>query len=254
MKVFCVLLLGVAAVIAAPKIDTNVELPSSLKICKLNDPKRDECIKDSIQTFLPETHNSFPNINLSSMDPFNYESGKYEYKQTARIQGSISVKNTKLYGLSRAQVRGVKSNITDKIMDLDIDIFWPRVFCEGLYKGEALFNEIRFASKGTFNLTMKNVVTTLKLKGSVVSVDGEDYMKMSSFDSVPTVGEMKVSATGLFPDPQLNQVAIDFVNQYWPIMYEEMLPETRKAWEPIVLGILNKFFLTVPYKRLLLKD
>lgn len=29
---------------------------SSLKICKLNDPKRDECIKDSIQTFLPELH------------------------------------------------------------------------------------------------------------------------------------------------------------------------------------------------------
>lgn len=139
------------------------------------------------------------------MDPFVYESGKFEYKQTARIQGSVSVKNSKFYGLSTAEVRGVKSNTTDKTMDLDIDIFLPRVFSEGLYKGEAFFNEIRFASKGTFNLTMKNVAATLQLKGSIVTVDGEDYMKMKFFDMVPTVGEMIISATGLFPDPQLSK-------------------------------------------------
>ena len=139
------------------------------------------------------------------MDPFLYESGKFEYKQTARMQGSINVKNSKFYGLSRGEVRGVKSNITDKTMDLDIDIFLPRVFSEGLYKGEAFFNDIRFASKGTYNLTMKNVATTWQVKGSVITLDGEDYMKMNSFDMVPTVGEMKISATGLLPDPQLSK-------------------------------------------------
>ena len=139
------------------------------------------------------------------MDPFLYESGRFEYKQTARMQGSVNVKNSKFYGLSQGQVRGVKSKITDKEMELDIDIFLPRVFSEGLYKGEAFFNEIRFASKGTYNLTMKNVATTWQIKGSVVNVDGEDYMKMNFFDMVPTVGEMKISATGLFPDPQLSK-------------------------------------------------
>lgn len=139
------------------------------------------------------------------MDPFVYESGKFEYKQTARMQGSVTVKNSKFYGLSTAEVRGVKSNITDKTMDLEIDIFLPRVFSEGLYKGEAFFNEIRFASKGAFNLTMKNVVATWKVKGSIVTVDGEDYMKMNFFDMIPTVGEMKISATGLFPDAQLSK-------------------------------------------------
>ncbi|CAO1354082.1 unnamed protein product [Diamesa hyperborea] len=254
MKVFCVLLCGVAAVIAAPKIDPNVELPSSLKICKFNDPKRDECIKDSIQTFLPELHNAFPSINFPSMDPFVYESGRFEYKQTARMQGSIDVKNSKFYGLSRGQVRGVKSNITDKTMELEIDVFLPRIFNNGLYKGETFFNDIKFASKGSYNLTMKNVAANWKIKGSIVTVDGEDYIKMNFFDMIPTVGEMKISATGLFPDAQLNQVANEFVNQYWPMMYKEMLPETRKAWEPIVLELLNKFFLTIPYRRLLLKD
>ena len=139
------------------------------------------------------------------MDPFLYESGKFEYKQTARMQGSINIKNSKFYGLSRAQIRGVKSKITDKIMDLEIDMFLPRVFSEGIYKGEAFFNEIRFASKGTYNLTMKNVAATWKIKGSVVTVDGEDFMKMTSFDMAPTVGEMKISATGIFPDPQLSK-------------------------------------------------
>lgn len=139
------------------------------------------------------------------MDPFNYESARFEYKQTARMQGSVNIKNSKFYGLSRAEVRGVKSNITEKTVDLEVDIFLPRVFSEGLYKSEAFFNDIRFASKGAFNLTMKNIVATWKVKGSMVNIDGEDYMKMNAFDMIPTVGEMKVSATGLLPDPQLSK-------------------------------------------------
>lgn len=43
------------------------------------------------------------------------------------------------------------------------------------------------------------------MKGSLVDVNGEKYMKIVSFGLVPKVGAMKLYAQGLFPDPQLSK-------------------------------------------------
>ena len=73
------------------------------------------------------------------------------------MQANINIKNSKFYGLFRAQIRGVKSKITDKIMDLEIEMFLSRVFSEGLYEREPFFNEIIFAYKKTYNLSYGNL-------------------------------------------------------------------------------------------------
>lgn len=51
-----------------------------------------------------------------------------------------------------------------------------------------------------------------------------------------------------------DQIALEFVNQYWPMFYKEMLPGTRQVWEPVMIELVNKIFLRVPYRRLLPKE
>nr|XP_029724927.1 putative beta-carotene-binding protein [Aedes albopictus]XP_029724969.1 putative beta-carotene-binding protein [Aedes albopictus] len=253
MKVL-VLLCAVCALTSAVEFqdDPEVELPSFMRICNRNDPELGQCIKDSIQRLLPELVNGIPSIGFPAIDPFTQDSNYFEYKNQ-QMHGSLHLKNAKTYGMSRAQIRDVRAAAGDDTFNMEVDVYFPKVITEGKYKGEGRFNAIKLVSKGYFNVTTTDVSTTWKISGRTTQRQGEEYLLIDKFDMTPEVGDMKVYATGLFPDPGLNQVALDFVNQYWPSLYKEMLPETRHSWEPMMLDIINKMFNRVPYRRLLPK-
>lgn len=44
------------------------------------------------------------------------------------------------------------------------------------------------------------------------------------------------------------RVSNEFVNQYWPVLYKEMIQETREIWEPIFIREANKMTLNVPFR------
>lgn len=44
------------------------------------------------------------------------------------------------------------------------------------------------------------------MSGKTVERNGEKYMLVDKFDMTPEVGDMKVYATGLFPDPGLSTI------------------------------------------------
>lgn len=48
-----------------------------------------------------------------------------------------------------------------------------------------------------------------------------------------------------------DRMVLDFVNQYWQFLYREMLPETKKRMEPILLAEANKFLQYVPIRKML---
>lgn len=52
---------------------------------------------------------------------------------------------------------------------------------------------------------------------------------------------------GFFTD----RLVVDFINQYWPYIYREVLPESRSIWEPLAVAEANKFLLHVPIKKIL---
>lgn len=78
-----------------------------------------------------------------------------------------------------------------------------------------------------------------------------DYMAVKKLDANPRTRNMKIFATGLVPDPDINQLAVDFVNTYWDEVYVQFFMQTRPTWEPFLLDIVNKFFAKIPFERLL---
>lgn len=232
--------------------DPEVELPSFMRICNRNDPELGQCIKDSIQQLLPELTNGIPSIDFPAIDPFTQDSSYYEFKNE-QIFGSMHIKNAKTYGLSQAKIKDVRASADDTSFKMEVDVHFPKIITEGKYKGEGRYNVIKVVSKGFFNVTTIDVSVTWKISGHTTQRQGEEYLVIDKFNMSPEVGDMKVFATGLFPDPGMNQVALDFVNQYWPSLYKQMLPETRRTWEPLMIDMFNKMFNRVPYRRLLPK-
>lgn len=215
-----------------------------------------------------------PEIGFRAMDPYSDERISMQFKQVAGFDGSIEVKNFRFYGLARAQVRDVKSQFKGNSMELEIDMLFPRLFTEGSYKSEASMRSgLKFSSKGDYNISMTDVAAVWKMKGNLVKVNGEEYMKITNFDMVPTVGDMKIAASGIFPNPDMSkktckiiqynflvsflfdiadQIFLGFINQFWPMMYKQMLPVTRQLWETEMIKLLNNFFNIIPFRRLLL--
>lgn len=216
--------------------------------------------------------NPIENIGFPSVDPLIYKFGHFEYRQSASIRGNLDLKQVKTHGISAAKIHKVKSAFQETEMLMEVDVSFPSIFIEGLFKGEFSLGETKFKSKGDFNLTMKDVATVWNMKGNLTKINGEEFMKITSFDMTPTVGQMKIAANGLVKDKNLSKIlktsiqnislnffiildelAVGVFNTFWPTLYKELLPETRAYWEPILIDIVNNFFLSIPFNRLLLQ-
>lgn len=182
---------------------------SSLNICKLNDPKRDECIKESIEAFLPTLRNKKDSLQLPSVDPFSYDSVSFSFKNSDLLVGGFNLQDVKTYGMSRGKVENVKSEFIDDEMTIRANLFFPKLFSTGNYKSNMTLSLFRLKSKGQYNITMKEVKAKWNIKGKLEKEnDGETYMKIYKFDILPVANEMQISASGLFPDEQLSEILI----------------------------------------------
>lgn len=227
-----------------------------------------------MQTFLPSLHKKIENIDLPSIDPFMYDSVTFEYKNSNTVNGRFTVKDVKTYGMSRGKVLKVKSNFKNDEMNLQAEIIFPKIFSTGHYSSNMTVSTFQLNSKGQYNVTMKNLKAKWNIKGKLQKVDGEDFMKIYKFDILPEAEDMKISVSGLFADENLSKSTIislnersfeflfnlsdkvvnEFFNQNWKMFYKEMIPETRKQWEPILLDFVEKFFSQFPFRRLLLNE
>lgn len=91
---------------------------------------------------------------MPSMDPFVLPLTHFEYKRNPQVYGSLSVKNSKTYGMSLGKVNSVKTQIDDSGLEAEFDMTFSKIFLQGLYKGEVSFNDIKLSPKGSFNVTI----------------------------------------------------------------------------------------------------
>lgn len=141
-------------------------------------------------------------LNFPALDPFTYDSVTFNYKRSDLFGGTFTVRDVKTYGMSRGKLLRLKSNITDDTMSITAEVQFPKLFSTGDYTADMALNAFKLESKGQYNVTMKDVVAKWNIKGKV---NGEGYMNIHKFDIVPDAKEMKLSVSGLFPDPALSK-------------------------------------------------
>ncbi len=143
-------------------------------------------------------------LNIPPIDPYTVNGSTFEYKR-GDIFATLTLKTVTFYGMSKAEIKDVRTKIDENGMSTEIDVFTPRIYAEGLYKASGKFNSFKINAKGAFNMTFIDTSSTQKMKGVFEDRDGERYLRIESFDIVPYIGDLKVSMTGIFPDPELSK-------------------------------------------------
>jgi hypothetical protein len=178
---------------------------SSLKICSLIDPERDECIRSSMDNFLSALHQKPESIDFPTVEPFTYDTVTFKYNNPDFVQGWFTIRDQKSYGMSRAKVIKVKSDFTDEEMKLQAVVNFPKLFSTGNYRSNISLGVFKMESKGQFNVSMYDVTAKWTIKGKLEKKDGEDFMNVYQFDVLPEAKSMKISASGLFPEEKLSE-------------------------------------------------
>ncbi|XP_067621318.1 uncharacterized protein [Eurosta solidaginis] len=229
------------------------ELPADIPTCEQSDININECIKRSFQDMIPRLKNGIKELNIPPMDPFIIARNNIEVR-TGFAQGRVQVRNVRVFGISEGQVQKVDFHLNGNKVRMGLVTQMPRFYVEGNYKADMLINEVKMTPKGYFNVTMTDLLLTSDAEGELYERDGHTYLKLTKFNFDPDIGDMNIYASNLVPDPALNAVILDLVNQYWPQVYKIMIPQTRNTWEPMFLQVTNLFFGAVPFDLMIKKN
>ncbi|XP_063224146.1 protein takeout-like [Bacillus rossius redtenbacheri] len=236
-----------ALVVATAAVASCYQLPEFIKPCKRND---NECLKKTLQSVIPKLGKGYRPFGLLPLDPMRVEELVVDYKMDD-VEGKMAVRNADTYGLAGIRIQDVRSfaNATDFYMEVDVK--FPEIFIEGAYKANGQVVVFPIRGNGVFNISMSDVAATWKLTGHVEDRDGEAYLRLDHFTMRPEVGDMKVYASDLFTgSPELNEAALRFANQFWPLVYGVLLPYVEGGWDRVMTGVANKVFQSVPYSAL----
>ncbi|GAB0089397.1 hypothetical protein DMENIID0001_039290 [Sergentomyia squamirostris] len=251
MRSLVIFVIFCAVIVAGDQENNEVQLPIEATVCKRDDPKRNECIKNILQKIIPVMKDGVPKLNISSIDPLPLIHSKFLYRASSTLLASLTVVRGNAYGFSESQIRRVRSQITDDEWKFNVDVAIPRLHMDGEYSGQGKFNELNLGSSGYFNLTLNRIQTTWKIRAKAEERDGEMYMRVFKFEMIPNVKSVRTFIENLVPDPTLNLVVLELINEYWNIHHNEILLESGQFYEPLLSGIANSILLNIPMRKLL---
>lgn len=91
-------------------------------------------------------------LKIPPLDPLVLNRTQFEYNR-GPMHGKLSVRSAIVHGLALTEIRSVRTDISDAGMELDLEVFYPRVQIDGGYRAEGQFNGYRMNARGNFNVT-----------------------------------------------------------------------------------------------------
>ncbi|CAH2050323.1 unnamed protein product, partial [Iphiclides podalirius] len=227
-----------------------VDIGQYLPVCDRNSPEVNECLVEAVRKGLLAMKSGIKDLGVPAIDPFYQKELKLEYNNN-QITVKMIVSEIYVEGVTESTVKDVRLRAEDESFLLEIDMFTSQIFCKGRYSGGGSFNALRINATGDFNTTISDLTYTWKLEGTPEKVDGETYVKITSFYMRPDVGNMVTHLTNENPDSkELTDLGIRITNENWRLLYRELLPFAQSNWNKIGTRIANKIFLKVPYNQL----
>lgn len=234
IRLLCALFCAIALVHEVSCAE-EVLLPRSVKTCKHESSDYSSCLRLAIQESWLSFVKGIPELGLPVLDPMEVDMMENHYS-AGDVQGRFVLRNVKTYGLAKANFLAVRPYRSDNIMNLEIDLEIPKVFIDGDCKAEGSVAHYKIGGKGYFNTSMEGVSITWGLEGRIEN----DRWVIQHFHVYPEVQHMQVYFTDLFGNEDMNKAVLNFVNEYWPVLYKGMLPTVEKHWDYHLTDFVNR--------------
>ncbi|XP_014246049.1 uncharacterized protein LOC106664645 [Cimex lectularius] len=230
-------------------------IPTYAKVCRRSQIDFNSCFRESLQIAIQKiSKDGIRQLKVPSLDPWRVDKLTINYGTGTPFKVSMHVKNSDVYGFSRLQILNVRSNFDDpEAISMEIDFSNKKVFIEGDYNAEGLISDVPVLASGKYNVSMSNVSGTLKIKGRIVKKsDGEEYLQVIRSNSRPDVGDMVISMTNENNKyPELHNLFLVLMNQFWKVMYEELLPYAEENFNEILTPMFNMATFKIPFNQLI---
>ncbi|XP_071560686.1 circadian clock-controlled protein daywake-like [Temnothorax nylanderi] len=224
--------------------DTGFKLP--VTTCKRNSDDYSACLRRVLEKAWPQFVAGLPEFDFPPLDPLFYKYGKIMFNSND-IHAEVIISNLSGIGLSKTRFSDVRMHFLDDIFGLEIDAHVPRIFLEAAVKINGILNVFRIVNEGNLSVTADDMRGTCNLTGHVVN----DTWIVEHFRIAPSIGKFKVYFDNLFEyNKELNNLVITFVNEYWPVIYREVLPFLSDVADPWLVEFTNKFFLKVSFSKI----
>lgn len=224
----------------------NKYLSANVTKCTENAMEVGDCVAKIMNSLLPRLRKGDPELNIPAYDPFVINRLSFQYSSGA-VNGRISVRHVELYGFAELKIGKVHVHANDTNVQLKIHALLPKMNIIGDYKADIHVNQLNLKPKGKFNLTLYDVENIVTTEGEFyTNDDGLRFVRLVDIDANPKIGNMVIKANGIFPDPELDEIALNVANSYWRDIYGIILPETRKSWAPLMLRLINQSLANVP--------
>ena len=210
------------------------------KICKRNDPKLNDCIKESIMQLRSTFKKGIPELKIPSLDPMIVP-------QIGLNQGSgpvsitSSFKDLHIENFSTIKIEDVKFDLSKYQIDLRASLDW--FYTNGDYdmRGQILVLPISGNGPSWSNYT--EVFGRGLITGHPVSKKNKTYFGVDDVKFDMDVGHATIHMDNLFNgNKALGDTMNRFISENWKVVYSELKPVINEAVSTIFKNVVEKIF------------
>ncbi|XP_074097354.1 take-out-like carrier protein [Cotesia typhae] len=236
-------------ILAFIAVSETVDLPSSFKICKLDDQNLSQCVNEAAKQAIVSMANGIPSLNILPIEPLGINSMSIGESGTI-ASFKQNYRNIKVHGLTKGL------NVTNYEIDFNnlifkSDSFNPQVDFVANCKLDGRLLLFRIHGQGPCNITMLNLKTKNTYYGEKYEKDNKTYMKLLKYDVKFRPEKVILNFERLFEkDSFLGNQINSILNSNSDLLFRELQSSYEDTFAKVFIKFGNDIFTQIPFNKI----
>lgn len=223
----------------------SAKIPDYIHVCHRNDPKINECIRNTVHDLRPYLGNGIKELNVPPLEPLYI--GDLNILDGGQNGFNVKTKNLNIFGAANFEIK--KLNAKDQGRQIDFEMLLPKLHGEGTYDVSGQLLALPLRGNGRFSGNFTNFTAFVKVKFEI-KTDSEnvDRVGIQALEVKIKMGKGRVRLYNLFNgDKTLGEIINETINQNFETFTMELIPPIERALEKKFMSIAGKIMETFTY-------
>lgn len=226
----------------------SAQIPDYIHVCHRNDPKINECIRNTVHDLRPYLGDGIKELNVPPLEPLYI--GDLNILDGGRNGFNVKTKNLNIFGAANFEIK--KLIAKDEGRQIEFDMVLPRLHGEGTYDVSGQLLALPLKGNGRFSGNFTNFNAFVKVNFNV-KTDSEnvDRVGIENLEVKIKMGKGRIRLYNLFNgDKTLGDIINETINQNFETFTMELIPPIERALEKKFMSIAGQIMDTFTYDEL----
>ncbi|CAH3980348.1 unnamed protein product [Pieris brassicae] len=213
-------------------------------ICPREEKALGKCLKDALNTYIPQLAAGIPKLDIPSCEPLLIRSLSVK-QTTGPISVTSSFSDVYVRGPSTMRVKSIDIHAKDH--EIVARLYIPELRMKGLYKLKGSLLMIPVEANGDFTSKYRDINATVTIKlGKRNVLNGLDALSCEKLDVNFQAGQVSMDLENLFGDDKnLSKTMNNFLNENWQSMSGELQAPIEEALRDFLKPLADHAFSTL---------